>query len=207
MTTDRYFDVFVEYAKASPDDILMRITVHNRGPEPAKLALLPQLCFRNTWSWNSNGRTHKLSADQAGIKIQHEQLGNFLLACDGNPTLLFTENETNARRLCGQADANGFFKDAFHEYVVAGNKSAVNPAQTGTKAGALYELTVPAGQSATVRLRLAKSDAPPAGKPWDDFDAIFSQRRSEADEFYAELQKDISGCRRANWSSARRLPA
>ncbi|HEY5232680.1 MAG TPA: glucosidase, partial [Verrucomicrobiae bacterium] len=184
--------VFVEYAKAAPDDILMRVTVHNRGSEAAKLTLLPQICFRNTWSWNSNGHAHKLSADQAGIKIEHEQLGGFRLAGDGNPTLLFTENETNARRLYGQLDTQGFFKDAFHEYVIAGNKSAVNPAQAGTRAGALYELTVPAGQSVSVRLRLAKTDAPSVAKPWDDFDAIFSLRQSEADEFYAGLQHAMS---------------
>ncbi len=156
---DRYFDVFVEYAKASPDDILMLITVHNRAPgggPPAKLTLLPQLCFRNTWSWVANGHKPNLTADNGGLKIEHHELGNFRLACDGNPTLLFCDNETNVRRLYGQADAKGFFKDAFHEYVIAGNKSAVNPAQAGTKAGALYELNVPAGQSATVRLRLAK---------------------------------------------------
>jgi Mannosylglycerate hydrolase MGH1-like glycoside hydrolase domain len=189
---DRYFDVFVEYAKAGPDDILMRVTVHNRGPEPAKLTLLPQLCFRNTWSWKSNAVRPKLSADNGGVKIEHGQLGNFRLNCDGKPTLLFSENETNTRRLYGQANARGFFKDAFHEYLIAGNKPAVNPAQTGTKAGALYELTIAAGQSATVRLRLAKSDAPSAGKPWVDFDALLAQRISEADEFYAGLQQAMT---------------
>ncbi len=127
-----------------------------------------------------------------GVKIEHVQSANFRLACDGKPTLLFCENETNARRLFGQSDAKGFFKDAFHEYVIAGNKSAVNPSQTGTKACALYELNVPAGQSASVRLRLTKSDAPSATKPWDDFDAVFVQRRSEADEFYAGLQQAMT---------------
>jgi hypothetical protein len=191
---DRYFDVFVEYAKASPDDILMLITVHNRAPgggPPAKLTLLPQLCFRNTWSWAPNGHKPNFAADNGGVKSEHRELGNFRLAFDGNPTLLFCDNETNARRLYGQADAKGFFKDAFHDYVIAGNKSAVNPAQAGTKAGALYELNVPAGQSASVRLRLAKSDAPSLAKPSDDFDAVFAQRRSEADGFYAGLQRAI----------------
>ena len=139
---DRYFDVFVEYAKAAPDDILMRVTVHNRAPcggPPAKLTLLPQICFRNTWSWSPNGIKPTLSAEHGGIKIEHHELGEFRLACDSQPSLLFCENETNARRLYGQADAKGFFKDAFHEYVIAGNKSAVNPAQTGTEAGALHE--------------------------------------------------------------------
>ncbi len=188
---DRYFDVFVEYAKAGPEDILMLVTVHNRGPEPAKLTLLPQFCFRNTWSWAANSHKPTLTAENGGVKIEHHELGNYRLAGDGNPTLLFCENETNASRVFGQPAANGCFKDAFHDYVVAGNKSAVNPTQTGTKAGALYELTVPAGQSASVRLRLSKADLPAAGKPWDDFDAIFTQRRSEADEFYAGLQAAI----------------
>ena len=192
---DRYFDVFVEYAQAAPDDILMRVTVHNRAPgggPPAKLTLLPQLCFRNTWSWPASATKPKLTADNGGVKIEHGQLGDFRLACDGQPALLFCDNETNVRRLYGQTDAKGFFKDAFHDYVIAGNKSAVNPALTGTKTGALYDLTVPAGQSVSVRLRLAKSDAPSAGKPFADFDAIFADRRREADEFYAGLQQAIS---------------
>jgi Mannosylglycerate hydrolase MGH1-like glycoside hydrolase domain len=190
--SDRYFDVFVEYAKAAPDDILMRVTIDNRGPEAAKLALLPQICCRNTWSWIPNAHKPKLTAENGGIKIEHGQLGGFRLARDGNPTLLFCENETNPRRHFNQPEAKGFFKDAFHEYVIAGNKSAVNPAQTGTKAGALYELTVPARQSASVRLRLAKSDAASAGGLWADFEEIFARRRSEADEFYAGLQENIS---------------
>ena len=151
---DRYFDIFVEYAKAAPDEILMLVTVHNRGPEQAKLMLLPQLCFRNTWSWISNAHKPKLTGDNGGVKIEHEQLGNFRLNYDGKPNLLFCDNETNVRRLFNQSDAKGFFKDAFHDYLIAGNKLAVNPAQTGTKAGALYELNVPAGQPVTVRLRL-----------------------------------------------------
>ena len=188
---DRYFDVFVEYAKAGPDDILMRITVHNRAPgggPPAKLTLLPQILFRNTWSWKMNGNVHKLSADRGGIKIEHVQLGDFRLDCDGGPTLLFCENETNFHRVFGRPQTPGFFKDAFHEYVVAGNKSAVNPAQAGTKAAALYELNIPAGGSQQVRLRLSQKPE----NPFADFDAIFSRRLAEADEFYAGLQQGIA---------------
>jgi hypothetical protein len=188
---DRYFDVFVEYVKAGPDDILMLVTVHNRGPEAAKLTLLPQLCCRNTWSWVADAHKPKLTAENGGVKIEQDQLGGYRLDCDGNPALLFCDNETNTQRLYGQSGANGFFKDAFHNYVVAGDKAAVNPGQTGTKAGALYELNIPAGQSTTVRLRLAEAGLA-KGRPWDDFDAIIAARRSEADEFYAGLQAAIS---------------
>ena len=169
----------------------MLVTVHNRGPETARHSLLPQLFFRNTWSWESDAPRPKLSAENGGIKIEHGELGNFRFDCDGNAALLFCENETNVRRLFNQPGAQGYFKDALHEYVIGGNKAAVNPAQTGTKAGALYEFNVPAGGSVTARLRLSKSGGAP-GKPWDDFGQIFVQRRKEADEFYAELQEKIS---------------
>jgi hypothetical protein len=187
---DRYFDVFVEYAKAAPDDILMLVTVHNHGPAAAKISALPQLFFRNRWSWKPNAQKPKLTVNKNGVSAEDKTLGSYQLDCEGQPTFLFCDNETNVRRFFGQNDAQGFFKDAFHEYVIAGNKSAVNPAQTGTKAGALYELNISAGGSATVRLRLAKSDSA-AGKSFADFDSIFNQRRQEADEFYAGLQKDI----------------
>jgi hypothetical protein len=187
---DRYFDVFVEYAKAASDDILMLVTVHNRGPETAKLFLLPQLCFRNRWSWKTDVAKPRLAAENGSVKIEHDQLGNFRLACDGGPTLLFCDNETNANRSFGKQPTQGFFKDAFHEYIVHGNHAAVNPGNTGTKAGTLYELDVPPGKPATVRIRLTKSDSAPV-KPWADFDAIFDLRRREADEFYADIQKDI----------------
>ena len=189
---DRYFDLFVEYAKAAQDDILMLITVHNRGPEAAKLSLLPQLCCRNNWSWKPDVPKPKLAAWKGGVKIEHAELGNYRLDCDGKPTLLFCENETNARRHFGQPNAPGFFKDAFHEYVIAENRSAVNPAQTGTKAGALYELSAPPGGTTTVRVRLSKADGASSGKPFADFDAIFDCRRREADEFYAEVQHDLT---------------
>jgi hypothetical protein len=190
---DRYFDVFVEYAKAGPDDILMQVTVWNRGPEAAKVTLLPQFYFRNTWSWYQNGRKPSITADRGGLRLEHRQLGNFRLNYEGSPTLLFCENETNVRRIFNQSEAKGYFKDAFHDYVIAGNKSAVNPASTGTKATALYELTVAAGQSATVRLRLTQADVGSASNPWADFDATFAQRGAEADAFYADLQQVVHG--------------
>jgi hypothetical protein len=188
---DRYFDVFVEYAKAAPDDILMLVTVHNRGPEASKISVLLQLFFRNRWSWKAGVPKPKLTVQKGVVQVENEELGNYRFDCDGQPALLFCDNETNVRRLFGQNSASGFFKDAFHEYVVSGNKSAVNPAQTGTKVGALYELSIPAGGSATVRVRLKKADGGLSDKVFADFDNICSQRRREADEFYAELQKEI----------------
>ena len=153
---DRYFDVFVEYAKADPEDLLIRISVHNRGPEKAEIHLLPTLWFRNTWD---SGETAKPSLRGSNGKMlaTHDQLGTRTLQCEGNPELLFTENETNAKRLWGGSNSSPYVKDAFHEYVIAGAKEAVNPEKTGTKAAAHYRLEVPAGGSRVVRLRLSKA--------------------------------------------------
>jgi len=187
---DRYWDVFVEYAKAGPEDILMRVTVHNRGPEAATLEVLPQLWFRNTWSWQPGSPKPQLSRQQAGgILARHDELGEFQVHSDGNPEMIFCDNETNAHRLYGQNDAPGFFKDGFHEYVVHGNSAAVNPSHTGTKAGLRHRLTVPAGESAAVRLRLTKGDRPGT---FADFDSVFARRIREADQFYAELQHNLA---------------
>jgi len=150
---DRYWDVFVEYAKADAADILMRVTVHNRGPEEATLHLLPQLWFRNTWTWDNSERP-VLRAEKDGISGKHATLGQFQLYCEGAPELLFCDNDTNVRRLYAQTGAPGYFKDAFHEYVVNGNQAAVNPQRTGTKSAAHYTITVPARASSVVRLRL-----------------------------------------------------
>jgi len=204
---DRYFDVFVEYAKAAPEDLLMLVTVHNRGPEAAKITVLPQLFFRNRWSWKPNGPKPNLRLDTDGSVLATDaESGQYRLFCEGAhfSKLLFCDNETNVRRLQGQSDAPGFFKDAFHEYVIAGNEAAVNPAWAGTKVGALYALDIPAGGSATVRLRLTRSSgrqsAPSsqsrltsaATNAFADFDNIFALRRREADEFYAALQHDVT---------------
>ncbi|HEY6169420.1 MAG TPA: glucosidase, partial [Verrucomicrobiae bacterium] len=187
---DRYFDVFVEYAKAGPDDILMLVTVHNRGPEDAVIHLLPQLWFRNTWSWKKNGVKPELTAQRSGtVAAVHPELGGHMLHCDGKPELLFCDNETNVRRLYGQHQGQGHFKDAFHDFVIGGNPAAVNPQRTGTKAAAHYQFRVPAEGSVPVRLRLTKGTG---GKPFADFDKVFVQRRQEADEFYAGLQQDIA---------------
>jgi hypothetical protein len=182
---DRYFDVFVEYAKASPDDLRIRITVHNRGPETARLRLLPTLWFRNTWSWGESDRKPLLREAAPGVvHASHPDLGQYWLYCEANPELLFTENETNGRRLWGQPNASPYVKDAFHEYVVSRNGEAVNPARAGTKAAGHYSLEVQAHGSTTIRLRLT---ATPAGNAFHSFDAEFEERITEADEFYNRI--------------------
>src|SRR5262249_40011701 len=138
---DRYFDVFVEYAKAEPEDILIRISVYNRGPEAASVHLLPTLWFRNTWSW-AEGTTRPTlrQSDTRTVVASHPELGDRMMYCEGSPELLFTENESNAGRLWGQPNPSSFVKDAFHEYVISGKREAVNPAKVGTKSAARYVL-------------------------------------------------------------------
>ena len=182
---DRYFDVFVEYAKEGPEDILVRITVHNRGPEAAPLRVLPTLWFRNTWSWDADQPKPSLrAAGPATIQATHHELGDYWLQCDGAPELLFTENESNASRLWGQPNPTPYVKDAFHERVVSGRGEAVNPAKVGTKAAAHYTLDVPAGGSQTIRLRLAATNV---ARAFADFDGIFKRRVADADEFYDRI--------------------
>jgi hypothetical protein len=179
---DRYFDVFVEYAKADPEDILITITVHNRGPEAATLCLLPTLWFRNTWSCGKEETKPVLREGKDGsIVASDSKLGDRTLQCQGNPELLFTENETNTARLWGQTNASPYVKDAFHNYLVSNKEDAVNPAKMGTKAAALYRLNILAGGSQIVRLRLS---AQPSDEPFRNFDQIFASRFAEANEFY-----------------------
>jgi hypothetical protein len=186
---DRYFDVEVEYAKASANDILMRVTVRNRGPEAAQIHLLPQLWFRNTWSWKEGSPKPALRAkSDSVVEAQHPDLGRYELALDGATELLFTENETNSPRLFGGQDKPGPFKDGFHDYLVHGRKEAVNPARTGTKSGAHSVLDVPAGGSAQIRLRLSKDGAK---EPFAKFDALFTTRIAEADAFYAGIHEGV----------------
>ncbi|HEX2035677.1 MAG TPA: glucosidase [Chloroflexota bacterium] len=195
---DRYFDVLVEYAKAAPDDVLIRISATNRGPEPAVLHLLPTLWFRNTWSWGRDPRRPILTAasvpDEAGVSVvraRHHELGAFDLHCEGADALLFTENETNAARLFGTPSASPHVKDAFHRHIVHGEAGAVNPAQTGTKAAAHYVRAVGPGETATVRLCLLPADpadGPPTPGAFAAFDRTFTRRQIEADAFYAALQ-------------------
>ena len=192
---DRYFDVFAEYAKDSPDDILIRITVVNRGPEAAELHVLPTLWFRNTWSWGRTGEGYwarpRISDSGDGTLLaEHETLGRFRLSCgpssDGrSAALLFTENETNTQRLFDAPNATPYVKDAFHEYLVRDRSEAVNPVRTGTKAAAHYRLEIPAGGTATLSMRLFADGQAPATAFGRDFEAILERRRREAGAFYA----------------------
>ena len=182
---DRYFDVFVEYAKNEPEDVLIRITVHNRGPETAVLHLLPTLWFRNTWSWGEKEPKPVVQQTADGaIRASHSKLGVRMLYCEGAPEMLFTENETNAYRLWGQPNPSPYVKDAFHEFVVSGKREAVNPERIGTKAAAHYILELPPGGSKVARLRLS---AQPAAHPFDKFDTTVAARLADADEFYNKI--------------------
>ncbi len=182
---DRYFDVFVEYAKRGPEDLFVRVTVCNRGPEEARLHVLPTLWFRNTWSWGGDARKPAMREAAAGvIGTTHAELGEYLLYCDGAPELLFTDNETNAERLWGRSNDSPYVKDAFHRYLVGDERGAVNPGKTGTKAAAHHALDVPAGGERTIRLRLTKQQA---ADPFGDFESSFECRIAEADEFYRRI--------------------
>jgi Glycosyl hydrolase family 63 C-terminal domain len=182
---NRYFDVFLEYAKAGPEEILIKVSVHNRGKQAARLQLLPTLWFRNTWSWGNQAGKPVLSEKGGAIVASHPELGDYTLSCGGKPELLFTENETNAQKLWGQPNASAYVKDAFHRYVVSGEKDAVNPKKTGTKAAARYSLEVPAGGCGFVQLRLAKG--PAAGSFGAPFEEALRQRILDADEFYERI--------------------
>jgi hypothetical protein len=188
---DRYFDVIVEYAKQTAEHVLARITVHNRGPEAAELHLLPTLWFRNTWTWQPGAPRPELTrgggpSGMAVVETAHPYYGRRWLVCEGTPELLFTDNETNYRRLFGVANGSAYVKDGIDDYVVSGAREAVNPAGRGTKVAAHYRLRVAAGESATVRVRLA--DGPPEPSPFGArFDDVFTTRITEADAFYARL--------------------
>src|SRR5579885_2096595 len=198
---DRYFDVTVEYAKASPEDLLARVTVANRGPEEATVHLLPTLWFRNVWSWDGEAKRprlryfEELKAKGSGadaspacasvVEARHDYYGERYLYCEGAPGLLFTENDTNTQRLYGSPN-KGFVKDGINDHVVSGARDAVNPARTGTKAAAHYVLTIPAGGEASVRLRFTEEPPSSVDETFgEEFEHTFAARRREADEFYA----------------------
>ena len=218
---NRYFDVFAEYAKASAEDILIKITAVNRGPVEATLSLLPTIWFRNTWSWGNNSYRPSLSAlgnlaipkeygipGAAVIEINHRTYGKRWLLCEGEPELLFTENDTNAQRLFGSPNSSLFAKDGINDYVVNGKRDAVNSAKVGTKTAVHYRLRIAPGASVTVRLRLTDkepkvqrmsaprlvlADSPKTELLGQSFESIFASRLREADEFYAQrVPKDLS---------------
>src|SRR5262249_23249323 len=196
---NRYFDVFVEYAKADSEDLLIRISVTNRGPEPASVDLLPTIWFRNTWAWDKNEPRPFLRATGDGtellIQVNHPRYSERSLYVEGNPTLLFTENETNFRRLHGVENLSPYVKDGIHEAIVRKNRHAVNPSNVGTKAAAHYALTVQPSETVHVRLRLTNIDFASTGnRPFEKtFDAIFNDRIREANEFYSTvIPEDLS---------------
>jgi Mannosylglycerate hydrolase MGH1-like glycoside hydrolase domain len=189
---DRYFDVFVEYAKQDPEDLLIQISVINRGPDPATLHVLPTLWFRNTWSFWAGTPKPSLRqvSGQKGVSIaaaSHAELGDRYLYCDGDVPLLFTENETNNARLFGGQNASPYVKDGINNYVIEGQKDAVNPEHAGTKCAAHYELNVGAGKTATIRLRLSNRAPNTIGDAIKGFATILDTRKAEADEFYKAI--------------------
>ncbi len=187
---NRYFDVFVEYAKSSPTDLLMQISIHNRGPQEAVLHVLPQLWFRNTWSWGNETVKPQLRAlSGSSILASHHSLGDYHFDADRPAQLLFCENETNTARVFKLDGGAKYRKDAFHDAIVLGDASATNPDALGTKAAAHYSLTIQAGSSEIIRVRLSR-DAD--GAPFEKFDEILRARKKEADDYYNELQRDVA---------------
>ncbi len=186
---DAYFDVFVEYAKASEDDILIKITVHNRAAEEASLHLLPQLWFRNTWAWGYENYKPRLHAsDNGNVLIHHEGLGQLTLYLENKVPLLFCDNETNEAKLYGTENKSLFTKDGINEFLVGGNDNAINPDAYGTKVALNYDLTIKGKESATIRLRLCASNE----RPFEDYETIFNSRIEDANAFYASLQNNIA---------------
>jgi len=188
---NRYFDIFVKYAKAAPEDILIRITAYNRGPASAELHLLPTLWFRNTWSWGRDGRRPALirqsgPAEVTVVEAAHHYYGSRWLVCEGSPPLLFTENETNTQRLYSVENRTPYVKDGINNYIVDAQCGAVNPSEVGTKAAAHYRLNIASGGSVTVRLRFTPQQ-PTSEMLQKPFETIFNQRIAEADEFYAKV--------------------
>lgn len=194
----RYFDVFVEYAKAGPEDILIRITCHNRGPEPAPLHVLPTIWQRNTWAWGRSGEDYfpkgRIRCGPAAdggngiILAEHPSLGRYRLCCapsgDAAPRLIATENETNFERLYAIPNPTPYVKDAFHRLLVDGDAAAVNPDGSGTKVAAWYSFDIPAGEARVMKLRFSAEDAAPVEPFGSAFDAVFALRIAEADQFY-----------------------
>ncbi len=186
---NRYFDINIEYAKADPEDILIQITVHNRGDSNADCHVIPQLWFRNSWSWEPDtDKPQMRSADTDSIEIEHSEVGNYRLYYEDAEDTLFCDNETNARRLYGINNAQGYFKDGINDYIVHGIKDAVNKDKIGTKAGVHYHVSISPGENVIIKLRLTNRTFK---KPFQNFDALFQKRIQEADEFYAKIQAPV----------------
>ncbi len=202
---NRYFDVFVEYAKAAPEDILIRITACNRGPEAAELHLLPTVWFRNTWSWGKGDRVPRLAKGKdlenaAQIDLEHSYYGKRWLVCEGSPKILFTGNETNFRRIFGAPNPAPYVKDGINDYIVNGDRSAVNPELAGTKSAAWYRLQIGPSESAEVRLQF--TDHAPKGKAFGkSFENVFCARIAEADGFY---EKQAGKCKTVDTCNVQR---
>ncbi len=191
---NRYFDIFAEYAKRDVDDLLIRVSIANRGPDPAEITFLPTLWFRNTWAWELNQdpsqkpRLHSTSSGE--IEAHHPSLGDFLLSLEGKPELLFTENESNTERLWGSRGANQYYKDAFHEYVVHDQHDAVNPDHQGTKACGLYRLSLNSGEQKVLQFRLYRAGS--EDLPRDQWNGIFDARIQDASEFHSQYSHHLS---------------
>jgi hypothetical protein len=186
---DHYFDVFIEYAKSDPEDILIKITVHNRSELDSSLNVLPTIWFRNTWNWGKDAYKPDLSiSSPVGIKVHHEKQGNYFLYCQNSPELLFTDNESNNKKLYGVESEVGYFKDGINNYVVQGDPSAINGKMTGTKAAANYDIIIKGGGFETITLRLTNTENK---NPFENFDSIIENRKREADIFYTEIQHGI----------------
>ena len=188
---DRYFDVEVEYAKATPDDTLMRVTAHNRGPDTATIHILPQAWFRNIWSWiDGVARPRMMEESKGEIVGAHDRLGPFALSFEEADGLLFCDNDTNFQKLFGSGGSPGFYKDGINDFVVEGKAAAINPARRGTKVAGHYQREVPPGGSVAVRVRLCVGAAKTPG--FAGFDALVAMRREESDAFYAVLQAGVA---------------
>ncbi|MEJ2881262.1 MGH1-like glycoside hydrolase domain-containing protein [Pedobacter sp. GR22-6] len=183
---NEYFDIFIEYAKSATEDILISITAHNRNQKKAQLSILPTLWFRNRWSWGEHDKDLSISKkDNQAVDIIHKDLGAYSLYTQTPAEWVFTENESNTSRLYQYDDGAKYCKDAFHRYVVQDDKAAVNPANEGSKAAAVYNFEIDAGQSVNLKLRLCKGSKE---QPFSDFEQLFNQRKNETDEFYQTLQ-------------------
>lgn len=188
---DRYWDVFIEQGKADAEDLLYRVRVTNRGPDEATIQVLPQLYFRNTWSWTKDAERPQITAgsEPGRLILEHPRLGTMYAAIDGEGTLLWCENDTNVERLDQEERGDSVFKDGVNDYVVDGRKDAVRTASPGTKVASQHELTVASGETAVVRLRLSRKKH---AKPFADFDKLLEEREKDSNEFYKSHQKGVT---------------